>query len=270
MSSSVSPPQAYIDLALRLADAAGAVIRRYFRMPVTVEDKADASPVTIADREAEAAMRRLIVAADPAFGILGEEYGPERVDAEWVWVLDPVDGTKAFITGKPSFGTLIALLYRGKPVLGIIDQPILAERWLGVTGRPSTLNGKPIRVRSCPELGLAALYATAPEMFVGPDAAAFEALRRQVKLPRYGCDCYAYGLLAAGFVDLVVEASLQPYDYLPLVAVIEGAGGLLTDWQGRPLGLDSDGRALAAGDQRAHAAAMAVLAAVLAQPTGAP
>ncbi len=252
-------PQAQVDLALRLADAAGAVTRRYFRTPVAVQDKADASPVTIADREAEAVMRRLINQADRHHGILGEEYGPENTDAEWVWVLDPVDGTKAFITGKPSFGTLIALLHHGRPVLGVIDQPILGERWLGVAGRQTTLNGRPIHVRDCPELRLAALYATAPEMFVGRDTVVWEALRSQVKLPRYGADCYAYGLLAAGFVDLVVEASLQPYDYLPLVAVIEGAGGLLTDWQGRPLGLGSDGHAVAAGDARLHAAALSVL-----------
>jgi inositol-phosphate phosphatase/L-galactose 1-phosphate phosphatase/histidinol-phosphatase len=255
-----SCPDSHIALALRLADAARTVTRSYFRKPVTVFDKADASPVTVADREAEAAMRQLIEQEAPDHGIFGEEYGAVRTDAEWVWVLDPVDGTKAFITGKPSFGTLIALLHKGRPVLGIIDQPILDERWLGVAGRPTTLNGQPIQVRPCPELHLAALYATAPEMFTGADAVAWEALRSRVKLPRYGADCYAYGLLAAGYVDLVVEASLQPYDYLPLVAIIEGAGGILTDWQGRRLGLGSDGRVVAAGDPTAHAAALAVLA----------
>jgi len=255
----------HVALAMRLAEAAGAVVRRYFRTPVAVEDKADHSPVTIADREAEAAMRRLINAAAPGHGILGEEYGPERTDAEWVWVLDPIDGTKAFITGKPSFGTLIALLHQGRPVLGVIDQAIIQERWIGVAGRPTTLNGQAVRVRPCPELRLAALYATAPEMFSGTDATAFEDLRRRVKLPRYGADCYAYGLLAAGFVDLVVEASLQPYDYLPLVPVIEGAGGITSDWQGRPLGLDNadGGRAIAAGDPRMHRAALAVLTGVV-------
>ncbi|PKU26273.1 histidinol-phosphatase [Telmatospirillum siberiense] len=253
-------PDDHVALALRLADAARTVTRSYFRQPVTVFDKADASPVTVADREAEAAMRELIERTAPDHGIYGEEYGAVRTDAEWVWVLDPVDGTKAFITGKPSFGTLIALLHKGVPVLGIIDQPILDERWLGVSGRPSTLNGRPIRVRPCPDLSLAALYATAPEMFTGTDATAWEALRSSVKLPRYGADCYAYGLLAAGYVDLVVEASLQPYDYLPLVAIIEGAGGLLTDWRGGRLGLRSDGRVIAAGDKAAHAATMAVLA----------
>ena len=260
----MTPPacsEATIALAHRLADAAGQVIRGYFRTPVAVDDKADASPVTVADRESEAAMRKLINAEQPSHGILGEEWGPENTDAEWVWVLDPVDGTKAFITGKPSFGTLIALLHHGVPVLGIIDQPILGERWLGVAGRPTTLNGKPITTRDCPDLKLAALYATAPEMFVEEgDIKAFETLRRQVKLPRYGADCYAYGLLAAGFVDLVVEASLQPYDYLSMVAVIEGAGGVITDWQGGKLGLGSDGRVVAAGDARAHQAALEVLA----------
>ncbi|HXP96716.1 MAG TPA: histidinol-phosphatase [Telmatospirillum sp.] len=253
-------PDSHIALALRLADAARTITRGYFRKPVTVFDKADASPVTVADREAEAAMRQLIEQANPDHGIFGEEYGAVRTDAEWVWVLDPVDGTKAFITGKPSFGTLIALLHKGTPVLGIIDQPILDERWLGVAGRETTLNGEPIHVRSCPELRLAALYATAPEMFTGDDQIAWAALRSRVKLPRYGADCYAYGLLAAGYVDLVVEASLQPYDYLPLVAIIEGAGGLLTDWQGHRLGLDSDGRVVAAGDPITHAAALSVLA----------
>ena len=254
------PPQ-YVELAMALADAAANVARHYFRTPVAVEDKADRSPVTIADREAEAVMRRLINQAHPEHGILGEELGPERTSADWVWVLDPIDGTRAFITGKPSFGTLIALLHQGRPVLGVIDQPILRERWLGVHGRATTLNGQPIRVRPCPELRLAALYATAPEMFTGDERPVWEALRAQVKLPRYGADCYAYGLLAAGFVDLVVEASLQPYDILALVPVIEGAGGITSDWQGRPLTLDNagGGRAIAAGDARMHKAALAVL-----------
>jgi inositol-phosphate phosphatase/L-galactose 1-phosphate phosphatase/histidinol-phosphatase len=237
-----------------MADLAGAIISGYFRRKVEIEDKDDASPVTIADRQSEAAMRQLINQHFPDHGILGEEYGPERVDAEWVWVLDPIDGTKAFITGKPSFGTLIALLHHGKPVLGIIDQPILKERWLGVADRPSQLNGAEIACRACPELAQAALYATTPEMFKGADIDAFERLRSSVKLSRFGADCYAAGLLALGCIDLMVEASLQPYDYLALVPVIEGAGGVITDWQGARLGLNSDGRIIAAGDRRLHQA----------------
>jgi len=254
-------PQTYIELAHELADAAGSVIRSYYRTPVTVFDKADESPVTVADRESEAAMRRIINAKTPDHGIYGEEWGVENPDAEWVWVLDPVDGTKAFISGQPSFGTLIALLHNGVPVLGIIDQCILKERWLGVTGHPTTLNGKKLTVRSCPELRLATLFATAPEMFKGDDLTAWESLRAKAKLPRYGTDCYAYGLLACGFVDLVVEASLQPYDYCSLIPIIEGAGGIMTDWQGKRLGLSSDGRVVAAGDHALHAAVLAELGA---------
>ena len=247
------------DLAEALADAAGAVIRPYFRQTIAVDDKADSSPVTIADREAEQAMRALIEARFPADGIFGEEFGTIRADAEFVWVLDPIDGTKSFISGIPLFGTLIALLHRGRPVLGIIDQPILHERWRGVAGQRSTHNGNPIHARPCPDLAAASLFATAPDMFRGTDAAAFARLKAQVKLTRHGGDCYAYGLVASGFIDCVVEASLKPYDYCAMVPIIEGAGGIFTDWQGKPLGLHSDGRVLAAGDGRVHAAALTLL-----------
>ena len=245
-----------VALANKLADTAGEIARRYFRTRLAVDDKPDKSPVTVADREAEQAMRAAIRETFPAHGVVGEEFGAENADAEFCWILDPIDGTKAFITGKPSFGTLIALLHNGRPVLGVIDQPILRERWLGVTDRPSTLNGEPIKTRACPTLAPASLYATTPDMFVAKDADSFALLRGQVKLVRYGADCYAYGLLAAGFVDLVVEASLQPYDYLALVPVIEGAGGVITDWQGQALSRQSDGRVVAAGDPRAHAAVL--------------
>jgi inositol-phosphate phosphatase/L-galactose 1-phosphate phosphatase/histidinol-phosphatase len=256
--SAVSAAQ--LGLAEELADAAGAVIRPYFRQKIAVDDKADASPVTIADREAEQAMRALIEARFPADGIFGEEFGSVRADSEWVWVLDPIDGTKSFISGIPLFGTLIALLHRGRPVLGIIDQPISHERWRGVAGRQSTHNGEPIRARPCPDLAAASLFATAPDMFRGADADAFARLKSRVKLTRHGGDCYAYGLVASGFIDCVVEASLKPYDYCAMVAIIEGAGGVFTDWQGQPLGLGSDGRVLAAGDRRVHAAALTLLA----------
>lgn len=251
---------AYIELAHKMADEAALIVMSYFRQKFTIEDKPDSSPVTIADRRSEAAMRRLIHEFAPDHGILGEEYGPERTDADYVWVLDPIDGTKAFISGKPSFGILIALLYKGEPVLGIIEQPVLRERWLGIKGEVTTLNGAAIACRPCAELSQATLYATSPDMFKGDDATAFERVRGQVKLARYGADCYAAGLLALGFVDLMVEASLQPYDYLPLVTVIEGAGGLITDWQGKKLGLHSDGRIVAAGDAKAHLASLQALA----------
>ena len=250
----------FIDLAERLADASGAIVRRYFRTTIEVEDKPDESPVTVADREAEAAIRELIEEAFPDHGIVGEEYGAVRADAKYVWVLDPIDGTKSFITGKPLFGTLIGLLHEGAAVLGVIDQPVLGERWLGARGRPTTLNGRPVHVRPCGELGRAALYATSPHMFEGADRQAFARVRDAVKLPLYGADCYAYGLLACGFADLVVEASLAAYDYCGVVAVIEGAGGVITDWTGAPLGLGSDGRVAAAGDRRSHERALELLA----------
>lgn len=260
MTAALCPTDA-IAFAGTLADAAGAVIRRYFRTRVEIDDKSDASPVTIADREAEAAMRALIMERFPAHGIFGEEHGRHQENAAFVWVLDPIDGTKAFITGKPSFGVLIALVRDGVPVLGVIDQPVIGERWLGVAGQGTTLNGAPARVRACTDLAQAYLYATGPEMFGdGGDAAAWNRLAGRVKQPRYGADCYAYGLLASGFVDLVVEAQLKPYDYCALVPVVEGAGGVMTDWQGGRLGLGSDGRVVAAGDARMHRAALDILA----------
>jgi inositol-phosphate phosphatase/L-galactose 1-phosphate phosphatase/histidinol-phosphatase len=251
---------ALIALANEMAETAGSVIRRYFRTPVGVDTKADESPVTIADRETEAAMRTLLERRRPRDGILGEEHGRERLDAEFVWVLDPIDGTKAFITGMPVFGTLIGLLHRGKPVLGIIDQPIMRERWLGVAGTGTTLNGKAARVRPCPSLDKAFLYSTAPDMFKGDDAIAYERVKTKVRQPRFGGDCYAYGLVALGFADLVIESSLQPYDYCAVIPVIEGAGGVMTDWQGKALTIESDGRVVAAGDKAAHAAALKALA----------
>lgn len=249
----------YLDLAVALADAAGAIARRYFRTPVAVDDKPDSSPVTIADREAEARMREMIAAAFPDHGILGEEWGPERTEAEHVWVLDPIDGTKSFITGRPLFGTLIALARAGRPILGVIDCSALSERWIGAVGRPTTHQGGPVWVRQCPQLVLATLMCTSPHMFAPTDFQAFERVRQAVKLPLYGSDCYAYGLVASGFADLVIEGGLKPYDYAAIVPVIEGAGGKVSDWQGRPATIASDGRILAAGDARAHAAALKLL-----------
>lgn len=250
-------------LAHRLADAAGEIQRRYFRTPVSVETKADESPVTIADRESEAVMRDLIRAAYPGHGILGEEHGSDRLDAEFVWVLDPIDGTKSFITGRPLFGTLIALAHGGRPVVGMIDQSILKERWVGSEGTASAWNGRPIAVRPCPRLEDAVLYCTSPTMFrTTAENGAFARLQAAVRLPLFGGDCYAYGLMAMGFADLVVEASLAPYDFMALVPVIEGAGGRITDWQGRPLALGSGGQVAAAGDARVHGEVTALLSAV--------
>ena len=250
---------AFLTLALRLADAACAEIRPHFRRPLVVEDKPDLTPVTAADRAAEAAMRALIEAHFPGHGIIGEEFGRVREEAEFVWVLDPIDGTKSFISGVPLFGTLIALTRRRRSILGVIDQPISRERWVGAGGRATTLNGTPIHCRACPVLGGAILFATTPDMFREGDLAGFTRLSTAVKLVRYGADCYAYGLLATGFIDLVLEAGLKPYDFCAMVPIVEGAGGMATDWRGMDLDLASDGRVLVAGDRAAHQAALALL-----------
>lgn len=251
----------HLALAAELADAAGAVIRPYFRAGVEVDDKADASPVTIADREAELAMRRLIEARFPDHGIFGEEHGIVRGDADFVWILDPVDGTKSFVAGLPLFVTLIALTWRGKPILGVIDQPIMNERWIGAQGHGTTLNGKPVHVRQGRELSQAIAFFLPHAGPDDPDEQALDALRRRIKLFRLGGDGYAYALLASGFVDVIAEPELQPYDFAAVVAVIEGAGGLITDWEGRPLDARRTARVLAAGDPALLRAASEVLTA---------
>ncbi|MGF1631541.1 MAG: histidinol-phosphatase [Kiloniellaceae bacterium] len=256
-------PHAFLALAGEVATAARDVARRHFRQGLAVEDKADESPVTRADREAETAMRRLIAAAHPDHGIHGEEFGIENPEAEFVWVLDPIDGTKRFITGNPLFGSLVALLQGGRPILGVIDMPILEERWTGAAGHATTFADKAgtrtARVRPCAELAAATLLSTAPEMFKGADGPAFQRLRGGAKLTLYGGDCFNYGLLASGFADIVVEADLAPYDYLAHAPIIAGAGGVMTDWQGRPPGLGSDGRVICAGDPRCHDLAISLL-----------
>ncbi len=256
-------PQDCVDLAGRLAEAARGIARQYFRQGLAIEDKADESPVTRADREAEAAMRALIGAAFPGHGIFGEEFGAENPEAEFVWVLDPIDGTKRFITGNPLFGSLIALLHKQKPILGVIDMPVLEERWLGVAGRPTTFTdrqgSREARVRPCPRLDQATILSTAPEMFQGANGPAFQRLRGTAKLTLYGGDCFNYGLLASGFADIVIEADLAPYDYLAHAAIITGAGGVVTDWRGAALNLDSDGRVVCAGDAACHAEAITLL-----------
>jgi inositol-phosphate phosphatase/L-galactose 1-phosphate phosphatase/histidinol-phosphatase len=251
----------YLAFAHELADRAGEVLRRYYRAPIAVDYKADDSPVTIADREVERVMRNLISSRFPEHGIEGEEFASEHGEAELVWSLDPIDGTKAFLVGRPTFGTLISLLHRGRPVLGVIDQCITHERWVGVRGEPSTCNGSAIQVRPCPDLEHAVLSTTSPQVFrTAEERAAFARVAQAVRFPVYGGDCYAYGLLAMGFTDLIIEASLDLHDFAALVPVIEGAGGVITDWQGQTLGQGSNGRVVAAGDRRIHAQALALLA----------
>ena len=250
--------------AERMAEAAGAVLRRHFRQPVAVEDKPDATPVTQADREAEQAVRRIIAEACPGHGVIGEEEGRQRPDADLVWVIDPLDGTRRFITGNPLFGSLIALVHEGRPIIGVIDLPVLGERWVGAEGQPTWFQDaggrQAVTTRPCAGLGQAMLAASSPHMFSEQELPAFERLRRAVKTPLYGGDCFNYGTLASGYIDLVAEADMALYDFMAVVPVVRGASGLVSDWQGRPLGLEStSGRVLAAGDPKVHEAALAQL-----------
>jgi histidinol phosphatase-like enzyme (inositol monophosphatase family) len=257
----VSCPDSLLGFAERLAEASGPILRRYFRSGVAVIDKPDLTPVTIADREVEQTLRGLIAAAYPDHGVIGEEFGADRPDAEHVWVLDPIDGTKSFITGRPLFGTLIALCRAGGPILGVIDHPALKERWIGATGHPTRHNGTVVKARACPSLNRAALFASSPHMFEdGHGEAGFTRVRKAAKLVQYGSDCYHYGLVASGHGDLAIEARLGIYDYLSTVPVVEGAGGRVTDWQGKRPTLASGDRVVAAGDPALHQQVLTLLA----------
>jgi histidinol phosphatase-like enzyme (inositol monophosphatase family) len=251
--------------AHRLADASGDVIRPWFRITLDVTDKgtgrAGFDPVTEADKEGENELRRLIKATYPAHGIVGEEHGREPGTDPLTWVLDPIDGTRAFICGMPQWGTLIALNDGKKPILGVLDQPVTGERWSGHSGQAqftAASKTRAIKTRPCADLASAILTTTHPTgYFTKPEQDAFQALAGEVKMTRYGGDCYAYGLLAMGFIDLVIESSLKPWDVQALIPIVEGAGGLFTSWDGGDA--QEGGRVIAAGDARVHAAALEVL-----------
>ncbi|WP_417516356.1 inositol monophosphatase family protein [Minwuia sp.] len=249
----------FADFAGHLADESGAFIRPLFRQPIDIISKSDESPVTEADRGAERVMRAIINDRYPDHGIVGEEYGPEKADAEWVWHLDPIDGTKSFITGSAQFATLIALTRHGKPVIGIINQPVNNERWVGIDGQRSTFNGAPISTRRCAALEDASLYTWGAECLLGENANQMQALVRAAHLARFSADGYAYGLLALGFVDIVSDEGMKPHDYLALAPVVKGAGGVITDWDGRDIEFGIGERTLAAGDPALHAAALKIL-----------
>jgi histidinol phosphatase-like enzyme (inositol monophosphatase family) len=249
----------FLLFANRLADISGERIRRYFRKAHGLQLKADLSPVTLADREAESLLREAILKRYLDHGILGEEHGAHKPDAEYVWVLDPVDGTRAFIAGVATFGTLIALAHKGEPVLGLIDQPITRERWTGGKNVPSRLNGEFIATRRCESLNEALLSTTSPDLFAPAEQEAFRRVQAKVKHTLYGKDCYAYAMLASGHIDLVIEAGLKPHDFCALAPVIANAGGVMTGWDGAPLTLHSDGRVIAAATPALHREAMEML-----------
>ncbi|MDP2621890.1 MAG: histidinol-phosphatase [Hyphomicrobiales bacterium] len=251
--------------AEELAAAAGKAILPHFRTPLTVEDKGDGSlfdPVTEADRTAETVMRRMIAARFPDHGIKGEEFSDRNADAEHVWVLDPIDGTKSFVIGFAGWGTLVGLMRRGIPILGLMSQPFTGELFIGHGGRAhyrGPAGDRTLKSRRCGALDKAMLTTTSPSLIEDEaDLARYRVLEAQVRLSRYGGDCYAYCMVADGHIDLVAETGLKAHDIVPLVPIIEGAGGIVTDWNGGSA-LDG-GRVLAAGDRRVHAAALQILA----------
>ena len=247
----------------KLATVSGETILPFFRTSLGVDNKKagrEFDPVTEADRAAEAVMRRLISTNFPQHGIIGEEFGSERADAEYVWVLDPIDGTKAFIGGFPVWGTLIALMHRGQAVFGMMHQPFIGERFTGDTGSAryrGPAGERKLNVRRCASLSEVTLYTTTPLMFGEAERSAFNSVEEKVRLSRYGGDCYAYCMLAAGHVDLVIEAGLKSYDIAALVPIDRGAGGIVTTWDGKPA--HQGGNVIAAGDPRVHEAAMKLL-----------
>ena len=226
--------QEFKAIANRLADEAGEIVKQYFRQPFDVEIKGDDSPVTIADRTVEEKLREIIEAARPEDGIYGEEFGVKEGSSGYVWVLDPIDGTKSFVIGRPTFGTLIALCKDGAPVLGVIDQPILGERWIGDKSE-AQFNGERVECVPCPSFEAARIGSTTPAMF--EDKPVYKNFNENKLF--WGGDCYQYGLMASGFVDVILEANMQPYDYLALVPVVEGAGGCISDFRGQALTLES-------------------------------
>ncbi len=246
----------------QLASASGDTILPFFRTSLAIENKKTGGfdPVTAADRAAEDAMRTLIRRAFPAHGILGEEYGTERGEAEYVWVLDPIDGTKSFISGMVAWGTLIGLMRFGEPVFGMMHQPFVRERFTGDGGAAryrGPAGDRDMRVRRCEQLSDAVLFTTSPLLMKEPDRAIFQKVENKVRLSRYGGDCYAYCMLAAGHIDLVIETEINPHDIVPLIPIIHGAGGIVTTWENGPA--QNGGRIIAAGDKRVHEAALEML-----------
>ena len=249
----------------KLATLSGEAIRPFFRTALGVDNKSRTGvfdPVTEADRAAETAMRMLIRKTFPDHGIIGEEFGDERPDAPYVWVLDPIDGTKSFISGMPAWGTLIGLMKNGAPVYGMMHQPFMGERFTG-DGASAHYRGpageRRLLARTCKDLSEAVLFTTNPFLMSEDERGRFHKVERVARLTRYGGDCYAYCMVAAGYIDLVIEAGLKQHDIVALIPIIEGAGGIVTDWSGGPA--TRGGRILAAGDRRVHAEALRLLAA---------
>ena len=241
-----------LSLATHLADEAGQIARQYFGTPLDIISKGDETPVTIADRSIEQRLRDMIAKERPDDGILGEEFGPVETKSGYTWVIDPIDGTKSFTIGRPTFGTLIGLCYEDKPILGIIDQPILNHRWVGQAGQQTTFNGKPVSCRPCPTTKDAIFGTGSATQISHDDPARFNRIESATRYTVFQGDCYFYGLMANGFIDVIIEDCLGIYDFIALVPIIEGAGGIITDWNGEEKTLHGNSTLIAAGSQNVH------------------
>ena len=246
--------------AVELANLAANISKKYFRQPLDIDSKDGLYPVTLVDREIETCLRQRIKHLYPTHGIIGEEFANENAGKQYVWVIDPIDGTVAYTTGKPTFTTLIALLENGQPIIGIIDQAILDDRFIGVMGEGAWLNGVNLSSSICDSLSLARLNATTPYMFRNDDEqAAFARVHKEVKLTSFGSDAYAYGLLAAGHIDLIMEADLKYYDVASIIPVVGESGGIITDWQGNPITQNFSGQCLASANAKLHDLALKII-----------
>jgi histidinol phosphatase-like enzyme (inositol monophosphatase family) len=242
-----------------MADASGELIRTEQLKAFDLQIKDDGSPVTSVDKAAEMSIRDIIAELHPDHGIIGEEHPPSAADSEFVWAIDPIDGTLPFLAGFPVFGTLIALLHNGVPVLGVIDMPMTRERWIGGSNLPSTHNGKPVRTRACENLAAALMSTSNPDFYDDSTVPALKRMQQVTRLSVYGGSCMAYAQIASGRIDVGIDVQFDVFDYLALVPIINGAGGIITDWNGDALDIKSGDRFIAAGDERTHAEALQVL-----------
>lgn len=249
--------QEIINFANNLADISSNITKKYFRKHFGEENKFNDTPVTLADREIEGSIRDAIIKHFPDHGIVGEEFGNTNENADYKWIIDPIDGTISFVIGRPIFGNLIALSYKDEPILGIINQPITGERWLGTKNGPSLLNGQIIKTRNITKLEDAILCTTSPAFFKDNDLEMLKSISSKTKYQSqdgviYGGDCYLFGLLACGSVDIIIEQGLKNYDFMALAPIVESAGGIITDWEGNKLNLNSNGKVLACGSKKLH------------------
>ena len=241
-----------ISFANFLADESAIIIKQYFRNPLKIDEKEDDTPVTIADKKTELKIRELIETKYPNHGILGEEFASSNIDSEFVWVIDPIDGTRSFIAGHKDFGTLIALLHNNKPVIGIINCPIHEERWLGIKGKKTTMNG--IEVQTSKIKDLKKSYVCTSGLYFDNDhfRKGFDKIIQQTRYHRFGGDCYMYGMVASGYIEIVVEDTLKAHDYMALVPIIEGAGGKVSDKYGKNINIHSEGSVVASANDQIH------------------